>query len=204
MIGCKKSNTSRGANPSWLKTLEALIKIVPIMALIACSQGVNWREISVGETSARAWLPCKPSSVERALPVGESAGSPQVRVNMTGCELGGRLFGISYIKLGDLKALGGSGQGSNDPLELWRRASLSAAGVNQAITSENWNKINSDQVKRATTLKVKTPQDMDVQFVWILSQEFIFQLAVYSPKSLQQSGEAASLIAQFQESFQIK
>jgi hypothetical protein len=63
--------------------------------LCACSPGLNWREVHVGELTAM--LPCKPDSATRQIALDKKS----YEMNVTGCEVAGDLFVISLLQAED-------------------------------------------------------------------------------------------------------
>ena len=59
------------------------------MGLLACSSGLNWRTVQLGQLITL--LPCKPDNATRPV----SLADTQVNMEMSGCEAGGVLFAIS-------------------------------------------------------------------------------------------------------------
>lgn len=74
----------------------ALILIL-ILALIACSPTLNWREVRPEGTALSLLLPCKPDKAEKQVPLG---GKPTA-LRMLGCDAGGLTFAISAADVGD-------------------------------------------------------------------------------------------------------
>jgi hypothetical protein len=68
-----------------------------ILALIACSPALNWRDVRPEGTRLSMLLPCKPDKAEKQVPLG---GRPTA-LRMLGCDADGLTFAISAADLGD-------------------------------------------------------------------------------------------------------
>ena len=75
------------------------------LVLMGCSQGLNWRDISVGDSGVFVWLPCKAITATRQIPLSEDPRVGEITINMVGCEKDGVQFAVSYIEAGSLPTL---------------------------------------------------------------------------------------------------
>lgn len=66
--------------------------------LVACAPELNWRRVSLLDPGPSAWLPCKPSTVERSV-AGAEGG--MLRVRMRSCDAGGHLWAVSLWEAAD-------------------------------------------------------------------------------------------------------
>lgn len=90
-----------------------LSALAAVVALVACSPTLNWREIRVEATGLKARLPCKPDRGARAVPM---AGR-QVQLQVLGCDAGGATFAILTGDVVDPLR-------SAEVLDQWRGATL--------------------------------------------------------------------------------
>lgn len=107
-MGCfKRDNVEMRYFQTWAVLLLGLF-------LLACSPGLNWREVRPDQVPLSALFPCKPEAAERRLPLGEK----DIVVKMLVCEADGAVFTLGYAELKpDLQ--------QGDLLDLWRKATLS-------------------------------------------------------------------------------
>lgn len=82
--------------------------------LLACSPGLNWRDVRPAQAPLSALFPCKPEAAERRLPLGEK----EIVVKMLVCEADDAVFTLAYAELKPNLNLG-------DLLDLWRTSTLS-------------------------------------------------------------------------------
>ncbi|AKJ27587.1 hypothetical protein [Caldimonas brevitalea] len=66
-------------------------------ALVACSPGLDWRQVRPENTGLEALFPCKPLSHAREVPLGGATG----RMSMFSCSTSGMTFGVTHVDLGD-------------------------------------------------------------------------------------------------------
>ena len=79
--------------------------LVLSLMVLGCSQGLNWRDIDVGDNGVFVWLPCKPNTATRQIPLSEDPAVGEITINMIGCEKDGVQFAISYVESGSLPKL---------------------------------------------------------------------------------------------------
>jgi hypothetical protein len=92
-VGMRKTPTFRALG---------LACLVLNLVVMGCSQGVNWRDVSVGDNGVFVWLPCKPNTATRQIPLSEDPAVGEITINMIGCEKDGVQFAISYVESGSL------------------------------------------------------------------------------------------------------
>ena len=78
-----------------VRAWRAFAVLLGLLVLQACSPGLNWRTVQLGNLTTL--LPCKPDSASRPV---QLAGQ-NVTMEMTGCEAAGVLFAISRIQAAD-------------------------------------------------------------------------------------------------------
>ncbi len=83
------------------------------LLLLACSPGLNWRDVRPQQAPLLALFPCKPDAAERSLPLGDK----EVLVKMLVCEADGALFTLASTDVKSASKLG-------ETLDLWRKATL--------------------------------------------------------------------------------
>jgi hypothetical protein len=71
-------------------------------ALAACAPALDWREVRPEGSGVTALLPCRPSQMERTLPL---AGRP-VKLLLAACSAGGQTWGIAVADMGDPALVG--------------------------------------------------------------------------------------------------
>ena len=134
--------------------------------LCACSPGLNWREVHVGELTAM--LPCKPDSATRQIALDKKS----YEMNVTGCEVAGDLFVISLLQAEDH---------AQAPLAMahLRAASLAAVKArNVHPMPDSGDAQSSFDVQVAGLRPDGTP--VQVRFKWLMLGTEIYQLGVYA------------------------
>jgi hypothetical protein len=171
-----------------------------VLALLtACSQGINWREVTVKDTGLQIWLPCKPVDVSKNIPLGSDPELGQVKVTMVGCEKDGQQFTVSYISTqlneGETKSTpkGSKPQLKSLTTQEWQamlqRGSLSSIGYDPQVALQEWTKIKGNLNPSAKYTQVNGTRGVNAQFVWFGYENTIFQLAYYKSS---ESKETAS------------
>ena len=75
----------------------ALLLMMSLLALTACSPSLNWREVRASQGELKVMLPCKPDQGSRK----QTLAGLELEVHMSGCEAGGALFAVSSVSLYD-------------------------------------------------------------------------------------------------------
>jgi hypothetical protein len=77
--------------------LAHVLSVSLLGAMVACTPGLNWRVLAIGETSLSAMFPCKPDTVIRKLPIGPDARDMAMR----SCDADGVTFAVAHANLAD-------------------------------------------------------------------------------------------------------
>ncbi len=77
--------------------LRKSLLLMSLLAIVACSPSLNWREVRASQAELKALLPCKPDHGSRK----QSLAGLELEVQMMGCEAGGALFAVSSLALDD-------------------------------------------------------------------------------------------------------
>src|SRR5690349_23446913 len=72
-------------------------RAAPLLALLACSPALDWREVRVDDAGLIAQFPCRPERQTRDLAV---AGR-RVHMQMVACKAGGSTYAASFFSLED-------------------------------------------------------------------------------------------------------
>jgi hypothetical protein len=167
-----------------------------LTALTACSQGMNWREISVKETGLQVWLPCKPNEATRQIPLSEDPRDGSVEVTMIGCEKENQQFTVSYI---NVSSEGRSKSAIADKVDkalqaeswmkLLRKASLQALGYAGEPEYTKWDKIKAKLIVQGNFASVSGSKGIDAKLIWFGYQDNIYQIGYYKPTKAKVSSE---------------
>lgn len=95
------------------RILGASAVLLALLALLACTPALNWREARPDGASASALLPCKPDRATRSVPLG---GVP-TELAVAGCTAGGMTFALMSAHLP-------AGQPADAVLAGWQQATL--------------------------------------------------------------------------------
>jgi hypothetical protein len=88
-----------------------LLVVLVVLCLAGCSPALNWRTVSLGDTTVT--LPCKPDRAQRTVQL----GGQDFEMEMVGCEAEGAMFAASRVRL--------ASAGDADRMQaLWQTASL--------------------------------------------------------------------------------
>lgn len=193
-------------NLSQLFRYAKLAVLTLIVFPTACSQGINWREVNVGDLGVSIWIPCSPSTAAREIPLEIDAVARAVVVNMVGCEKDGVQFAVSNIEMESILKSGNPQGGSVDKelkkwMHLWELASLRSLGVEQQIDMQDWIGINGVLNPKAQSIEVKNTSGVTAKFIWFGYKNTLYQIALYSTVPIDQKKEMVSM---FTSSVQIK
>ena len=143
-----------------------------VMALSACGQGLNWREVRFEGQPDRVLLPCKPEQAQRQVQL----GTQSVTLSMKGCEIQDLHFTWSNMPWP-------SGAQSAQVLRAWQRASLLSLGADPEVADQ----ASSVTLKGANTAPAPTQLTAQAKgggpqahFIWWVRAQQVHQLAVYS------------------------
>jgi hypothetical protein len=143
------------------------------LGLMACGQGLNWREVRFESTAARVMLPCKPELAQRKV----ALGSDEVLLSMQGCEIQGLQFTWSHLPLP------ATGQ-ANRVLSVWQQASLKSLGAHAdalgALTAFPLKGAGADKL---AVQVAATAAGRQAHFYWWVQDQQAHQLAVYAQGS---------------------
>ena len=141
------------------------------LSLLACSPGLNWREVRPAQAPLLALFPCKPDAAERNLPLGDK----EVLVKMLVCEADGALFTLASTDVKSEPKLG-------EALDLWRKATLTqmkASASNEkpfalkgALALPQASKVVAKGLKPDGSTLI-------VHAAWFVVDTTVFQAAVY-------------------------
>jgi hypothetical protein len=183
-----------------VKTFRQVIALLAGVALTACSQGFNWREISVGATHLKIWLPCKPQEASREVDMQTNAHgniqSFKVQISMVGCEKDSLQFAVAYLSLpqGSTQA-----QGTNETSlqQAWQEGSLRSLGVDPVLAGTARSGAVGG-IQQGSHLSVTNEQGLYARFTWFMDAGILYQIALYVPKS---AGLSSSKIAEIEDTF---
>ena len=174
---------------------------VLLAALTACSQGMNWREISVKETGLQIWLPCKPNEATRQVPLSEDPRDGTVEVTMMGCEKENQQFTVSYINVSPAGAAKNTKSTTTSKvdtgvqveswMELLRKARLQALGYEGEPQYTKWDKIKAQLTAQGKYASVSGNKGIDAQFIWFGYGDNIYQIGYYKPTKAKVSPDVA-------------
>ncbi len=153
-------------------------------SLLACSPGLNWRDVRPAQSPLLALFPCKPDAAERNLPLGDQ----EVLVKMLVCEADGALFTLASTDVKSASKLA-------ETLELWRKATLTQmkAGASNVTPFALKGALALPQASKVVAKGNKPDGSaLTVHSAWFAVGTTVFQAAVYfSRESVGASGAVA-------------
>ncbi len=172
----------------------------------SCGQGVNWREINVGDLGVSIWLPCKPNTTMRQIPLSEDSRVGEISINLIECEKDGLQYAVSYMDMESASKIevNKDKKGKIDLdkwMSLWEKASLRAVGIKQDKELAPWNLSHTPLYPAGKTVRAKSETGLEVLFIWFGYQGALYQVAVYSTTSLEKN---KGLVETLTTSVQIK
>lgn len=150
--------------------------------LLACSPGLNWREVRPDQVPLSALFPCKPDAAERRIPL----GNQDIVVKMLVCEADGAVFTLGYAepKLGVQRG---------DLLDLWRKATLSQMKA-QAPVPVPFILKGALPTPLGVVAQGSRPDGsaLTVHASWFSVGSMVFQAAVYFSREAPQANSAVA------------
>jgi len=158
------------------------------MLILACSLGctpaLNWRQVALDDAKVQLLMPCKPDQATRDVVLHAASREVPTALKLQGCEASGMHFTFGEMAL-PAGMLGG------EALAAWRLASLAPLQMlaGEAL-DEPWQLKgvqNPPQTVRTRVLNDKH----QVQWVWFVHAEKIYQAGVYGKPNDKGLSEAA-------------
>jgi transposase-like protein len=201
-----KKRRTETALRTWKTWMGWAAGLLSAFAMCGCSQGLNWREISVDDSAVSIWLPCKPSEASREIPLSADPGVGEIKINMVGCEKDSMQFAVSYIDEAQVSKLKipknvGSDSALNKWMQLWERASLSSLGIREGVELRAWPELKVETSPKAQYVRVKNESAIEAQFLWFGYRGTLYQVALFSASPLAQN---KVLLDTYFDSLQIK
>jgi hypothetical protein len=138
--------------------------------LVACGQGLNWRDVRFEGVPDRVMLPCKPEQAQRKV----ALGVDQALLQMQGCEAQDLQFTWSHLQLPD-------GVKAQEVLSVWQKASLKSWGANSdASLALVPFRIRGGGDEALAVQMTASAQDRQSHFHWWVHGQHAYQLAVYA------------------------
>jgi hypothetical protein len=152
--------------------------------LLACTPAFNWREVRFEGSNLKVLMPCKPDQASRQVALQLPAGPQSINLEMQGCEAGGKQFTFGRMAMQD-------GASATAVMRAWRLASMSA----MQATSEQVNELATEvSANRASEQRIRVVTGQhEAQFMWFVSANQIYQLAVYAPAKDRQLKDVADV-----------
>lgn len=149
-------------------------RLVVVLGLltVACSPGLNWRDVRPTKAPLQALFPCKPEEAERRLPIGEQT----VLMRMLACEADGATFTLAYADINQAPRLG-------EVLEVWRTATLrqAKAAPTTGVPFLPKGALGLSQSTKVVARGEKPDGSaVTIHAVWFAQGSTVFQAAVYS------------------------
>ena len=187
------------------KTVKAVL-LGTIFLLLSCSQVLNWRETSVGDSGVSIWLPCKPNIATRQIPLSEDRRVGEISINLIECEKEGVQYAVSYMDMNLASRVDAirNKKGQIDIsqwMKLWEKASLQALGIKEEVQVGEWNELKKKLNPGAQTTRVKNSSGLEAEFIWFGYEGTLYQVALYSMTPLEKNKE---LVKTFTTSLQVK
>jgi hypothetical protein len=140
------------------------------LGLMACGQGLNWREVRFESSQHRVMLPCKPEQAQRKVDL----GSDETLLSMQGCEVQGLQFTWSDLQLP-------AGAQAQRVVAIWQQASLKSLGADTdaPLALVPFRPVGADADMLAVQLAANA-QGRQAHFYWWVRAQHAYQLAVYA------------------------
>ena len=152
----------------WVRTIALA------SGLAACSPSLNWRTVSVEQLAAL--MPCKPDHAERQV---ELAGTQHL-LAMWGCEAGGALFAVSYLRVKTPAT-------PQQLIAVWQQAALRKLPGATPLALDFKAPTMTGQLALPSVMVRATGKSADgrvvqAQLAWFSRGLDVYHLAVYAPE----------------------
>ena len=153
------------------------LRLIPALLttlLLACSPGLNWREVQLAGGELKALLPCKPDQATRQ----QSLAGYEIELAMLGCEADGALYALSVAELGS------PGQGQA-VLAQWQTnllATLQAQGASRQPYVLRGASAQPEAVSWQVRGRRDDGRELMVQAVWFMRGNRLYHAALYAER----------------------
>lgn len=154
--------------------LSRLLPALLTTLLLACSPGLNWREVQLAGGELKALLPCKPDQATRR----QSLAGYEIDLTMLGCEAAGALYAISVAELG------APGQGQA-VLAQWQTnllAAMQAQGASRQAYVLRGASAHPEAVHWQVSGRRDDGRAVTVQAVWFMRGSRLYHAALYAER----------------------
>ncbi|MES2511707.1 MAG: hypothetical protein V4625_17425 [Pseudomonadota bacterium] len=169
--------------PSYLSPLTlAVLAGSVLLALQACSPGLNWRDVRPDDTGLVLLLPCKPDKAQKTVPLG---GAP-TEMTMLGCDAGGATFAIASADIGD------AGKAA-EVLAQWQKLTLANMKATAGAPVVPLKVVGAAAAPQAVLVKAQGQradgQPVTGQGAYFARGSKVFQAVMYAAKPSAESSE---------------
>ena len=152
-------------------------------SLLGCTPELNWRLVSSSQNLAHALMPCKPDKATRAVTLRVNATEVSTQLHMQACEAGKMNFALAELAVPPNAS-------TQELRDAWRLASLASLHTTESQAISEPRLIKGDKPSQALMTRVTTPAHQ-AQFVWFITEQTIYQAAVYGKPNDKAFAEAA-------------
>jgi len=151
--------------------------------LLGCSPELNWRKVWSGQNHVHVLMPCKPDKATRAVTLRVNETDVSTQLHMQACEAGRMNFALAELAVPPNAS-------TKELRDAWRLASLASlqATESQAISEPELTKGGKPSQALITRVTTHTHR---AQFVWFITEQTIYQAAVYAKPNEKGFAEAA-------------
>ncbi len=172
-----------GTRRSWFFPLAW----VGLVALVACSPALNWREVRADGAPVQVLLPCKPERAIRAVPL-LGLDAPPLDLHMLSCEAGTATYAVAAARLPD-----DSPPTADRAVRAWRMAawaSLKQAPAAGGEVPSGWAQVPVVSDPGAALQRIQhwqgpglahNGQALQARVLWLRQGPWLLQAAAYEP-----------------------
>lgn len=146
--------------------------MICVLTLLGCTPELNWRLVSSSQNKVQVLMPCKPDKATRTVSMQANLQAVSTQLHMQACEADNKQFAIAELTVPDKAS-------ANDLRDAWRLASLASLQANESQASSETKIIKGENLAQAFITHVKT-SNHQAQFVWLVSEQTIYQAAIYA------------------------
>ena len=159
------------------------MSLAVVVTLVGCTPELNWRMVSSSQNLVHALMPCKPDKATRAVTLRVNATDVSTQLHMQACEAGQMNFALAELAVP-------SNASTQELRDAWRLASLASLQATESQTVSEPRLIKGDKPSQALMTRVTT-QTHQAQLMWFITEQTIYQVAVYGKPNDKGFAEAA-------------
>ncbi len=157
--------------------------LVGVSSLLGCTPTLNWRQVQSSQNHVQVLMPCKPEQATRSVTLRVNSKDVSTQLHMQACEAGKMNFALAELAVPPTAS-------TKELRDAWRLASLASIQADESQVVAGAGPIQG--ARAAATLVTRVINNThQAQFVWFITDQTIYQAAVYAKPNDKAFAEAA-------------